>query len=81
MMLLFALYTPSAGDIVKVAVLRGKQPLTLNVPVIEPRGATADVRGVPGGVTTSGCPVRQWVRCVRSAFDAHQSWSMIDHRF
>jgi serine protease Do len=38
-MLLFALYTRSAGDVVKVGVLRGKQQLTLNVPVIEPRGA------------------------------------------
>ena len=38
-MLLFELYTHSAGDVIKVGVLRGKQALALYVPVVEPKGA------------------------------------------
>jgi len=38
-MLLFELYTHSAGDVIKIGVLRGKQELALYVPVVEPKGA------------------------------------------
>jgi serine protease Do len=37
--LLFELYTHSAGDVVKIGVLRGNKELALYVPVIEPKGA------------------------------------------